>query len=60
VLKGARRRAGAAPRTRVQGHSRHPPELSIFGVMNLVMDYLLRWFETVSAEIRASLEPVSD
>jgi len=28
--------------------------------MNLVMDYLLRWFETMSAEIRASLEPVSD
>jgi len=28
--------------------------------MNLVMDYLLRWFETMSAEIRASLEPVRD
>jgi len=25
-----------------------------------VIDYLLRWFETVSAEMRASLEPVRD
>jgi len=28
--------------------------------MNVVIDYLLRWFETVSAEMRASLEPVRD
>jgi len=28
--------------------------------MNQVLDYLLRWFDTLSAEIRASLEPVRD
>jgi len=28
--------------------------------MTLVLDYLLRWFERVSTEMRASLEPVRD
>jgi len=28
--------------------------------MTLVIDYLLRWFERVSAEMRASLEPMRD
>jgi hypothetical protein len=32
----------------------------MIGGMTLVIDYVIRWCEKVSAEIRASLEPVRD
>jgi len=51
---------GAAPPTGVQHHLSDGRERSIIGGMTLVLDYLLRWFERVSAEMRASLEPVRD
>ena len=50
----------AAPPTGVQQHLSDGRERSITGRMTLVLDYLVRWFEMVSAEMRASLEPMRD
>jgi hypothetical protein len=50
----------AAPPTGVQRYLSDGRQRSITGGMTLVLDYLLSWFERVSAEMRASLEPMRD
>jgi hypothetical protein len=49
-----------APRTGVQRLSSGAQKLSIMVGMGRVLEYLLRWCDMVSAEMRASLEPARD